>query len=149
MLRAIAVLLLLCIAPLAWSEEPADRTRRLLAEVRRDADPEAWRVAVDTLEAGTPEERAALHELLRSMATKRRKVLVQAIERHDGVAAKVGDGKRHERKRLAWEEARAHANAWLFDEEAFPEPREDQVVTGPMQGYGTAKQRGDDALDAW
>ena len=76
-------------------------------------------------------------------------MLVQAIERHDGVAAKVGDGKRHERKRLAWEEARAHANAWLFDEEAFPEPREDQVVTGPMQGYGTAKQRGDDALDAW
>ena len=82
------------------------------------------------------------------MAEGRRRDLAQAVRRYDALAAKVGDGARHERKRLAWEEARQRANTWIFDEEAFPDPGE-RVVTGPMEGYGTAKRLGDETLSAW
>lgn len=147
--RAAVVLLALVLLPLARSEEPADRTRHLLAEVKRDRDPVAWKEAVDQLRAGTDEERAALDEALLRLAAKRARDLDGAVRRIDALAAKVGDGERYERRRLAWEEACAHANAWLFDEIAFPDPREDQVVTGPMEGYETAKRRGDEAIAAW
>lgn len=70
------------------------------------------------------------------------------MRRYDAIAAKVGDGRRHERKRLAWETARDQANAWLFDEEVFPDPG-DRVVTGPMEGYGAAKRLGDEAIASW
>lgn len=149
--RALAILLVLVLVPVVprvRAEDGPERTRRLFAEVRRDTDPVAWKAAIDALRAGTPEEREQLHEVLQKMAETRRKDLIRAVKRYDALAGKVGDGTRHERKRLAWEEARDRANAWLFDEEAFPDPGE-RVVTGPMEGYGPAKRRGDEARKAW
>ena len=144
----LASVLVLMHPPGARAEESADRARRLLAVVRRDADPQAWREAVDALRAGSAEEQSKLEDLLVGMAEGRLRDLAQAARTYDALAGKVGDGARYERKRLAWEEARDRANAWLFDETAFPDPGE-QVVTGPMEGYGTARRLGEEARSAW
>lgn len=140
----VALCLLVLLAPARADE----RTEHLLAEVRRDADPVAWKAAVDALAAGTPEERALLLDLLGRMAEERRRDLVSAVRHLDAVAEPVGDGARYEKRRTTWEEARARATAWIFDEDEFPDPGE-RVVTGPMIGYEQAKLRGDAAIEAW
>lgn len=76
------------------------------------------------------------------------RTLEKAVERVDALVGRLEEGKRDARLREAWEAARERARTWILDEVSFPVPAE-TVITGPKQGYREAKERGDEALEAY
>jgi hypothetical protein len=148
-LSVLALLAVLATSALFAEEGPdAEEARHLLAIVRRDDDPAAWKDAVDRLRTAGEEQRQSLSDLLARMAAERLRDLRHANARIDALATALGDGEREAAERKAWDEARHRACAWIFDVKAFPVPA-DPVITGPRAGYDQAKPRGDEALQTW
>lgn len=144
-----AVLTLLCAAgaPAAPRDEFDDATKKLLGELRQPSSAAALLQAANTLrQNGGPAAQEA-GRLLTDLVDKRRRAVDAATDRINRLVAGVGGGDGQAPLVERWVEARAHANAWLFDAVKFPPPRK-QPVTSPEIGYEEAKARGDNAITA-
>ncbi len=145
------VLALVCaswVSPHGYADDEATEIRRLLQVVRKSRDAAAWTDAVRTLKGGSAEAKSLVHEVLLDLARERHRTWARSAKAIDALAARLGEGRTSGKRRQAWEEAKDRANEWIFDEERFPVP-EQSLITGPMEGYGQAKERGDAAVKAW
>lgn len=127
---------------------PDPETERLLAVVAKAEAAPAWLDAVRTLKAGTADQRARADALLDRLARERHAAWTAAAAKVADLASKAGDGRAAADALKAWDEAREHARAFVFDVVRFPVPANPKI-TGPCEGYDEAKPRGDAATRAF
>ncbi len=104
-----------------------------------------WLDAVAKLGSGSGMGRDALFRELESLLTRARKEQKKPESEIHNLLKKAGASRGRLKLLDSWQEAYRHANEWLFDIEAFPNPPGGQV-SGPYIGYQQARKRGDAAI---